>query len=273
MDRILQNTPATISATFTDQNGTTVDPGSVTVTIYRADGTTLATGAAAGTGATARTYNLTAAQTALLDRLAATWVSATAGTVTTTVEIVGGFAFTVAEARALKPLDQTGAFSNASIIAMRTVVEDAIEEYTGALYPRYDEETLSGVCRLPLLVRKPFVRSVRSIVLDGVALSTSDMANIKSDGTAIYGHAWTTGYGNVVVGFEHGRDRPPERLRRAALLLAKVWLVSGPVDDRTSTLTSDGGTFSLVTPGRGGSIFGVPEVDAAVQANLLPAIA
>jgi hypothetical protein len=79
--------------------------------------------------------------------------------------------------------------------------------------------------------------------------------------------------GNVVVGFEHGRDRPPERLRRAALLLAKVWLVSGPVDDRTSTLTSDGGTFSLVTPGRGGSIFGVPEVDAAVQANLLPAIA
>jgi hypothetical protein len=49
--------------------------------------------------------------------------------------------------------------------------------------------------------------------------------------------------------------------------LARSWLVSGPVDDRASTFNAgaDGGTYSLVVPGRGGSYFGLPEVDATVQ--------
>ena len=87
-----------------------------------------------------------------------------------------------------------------------------------------------------------------------------------SSAGGLYGYTWSAGYGNGVVGYEHGYDRPPERIRRAALLLAKAWLVAGPVDDRAATFSSaDGGTYGLVVEGRGSSPFGIPAVDAAVQ--------
>jgi hypothetical protein len=80
-----------------------------------------------------------------------------------------------------------------------------------------------------------------------------------------YSAGWTVGRRNVIVGYEHGLDRPPERIRRGGLLLLKRWLVEGPVDDRTTSMSNDDGTFSLATPGRGGSIFGLPELDAAIR--------
>jgi hypothetical protein len=82
-----------------------------------------------------------------------------------------------------------------------------------------------------------------------------------------YSAGWTAGRRNVIVGYEHGLDRPPERIKRGALLLLKRWLVEGPVDDRTTSMSNDDGTFSLATPGRGGSIFGLPELDAAIMAS------
>jgi hypothetical protein len=70
--RILINAPATLSVTFYDGGETAVDPGTVTVTVVRADGTTVVSAAAtSGTGTSARTYTL-AAQTRL-DHLTATW--------------------------------------------------------------------------------------------------------------------------------------------------------------------------------------------------------
>jgi hypothetical protein len=108
----------------------------------------------------------------------------------------------------------------------------------------------------------------------GTALSVDQLAALTVTSSLVNGYGWSTGFNNVTVGYEHGLDQPPQRLRRAALLLAKVWLLSGPVDDRTSTFTStEGGTYSLVTPGRGGSMFGVPEVDAAVMDHRIPVVA
>jgi hypothetical protein len=69
----------------------------------------------------------------------------------------------------------------------------------------------------------------------------------------------------VTIGYEHGHPVTPERVKRAAIRLAKRWLVEGPVDDRATTFSNDDGTYSLVTPGRRGEFFDLPEVNAVVQ--------
>ena len=74
------------------------------------------------------------------------------------------------------------------------------------------------------------------------------------------------GDGNVTVGYEHGMGFAPARVRRAALLLARSWLVTGPIDDRSSTYSAgEGGTYSLIVPGREGAWTGIAEVDATID--------
>lgn len=280
--RILQNSVATISSQILDSTGAAASPTDATVTITRADGTIMADAEPAVLGASSVfSYVLSTAETALLDRLTIEWTATNVGTTITYVEIVGGFFFTVPEARLVKPLDETSTYTASSIVEMRTTVEDAIEEYTGPLVPRYALETFSGrssryygtYANAGPVLTKPYVRTIRSVMMDDTALTSSELALLDLNGASVTGYPWTTGYHNVTIGYEYGRDYPPERIKRAALLLAKSWLVAGPVDDRTQTFTStEGGTYALATPGRGGSIFGLPEVDAAVQAEALPAI-
>jgi hypothetical protein len=276
MQRIVRGRSATLTHTFySDGLPSDPSPDTTTVTVTRSDGTALyADEATTNTGAGTCSFTLTPTDTSLLDTLTVTW-SATFDshlqTFVDLVEIAGGVLFTIAQARAIKPLDNAASYPTPDLLDMRTTVEDSIEDYCGALVPRYAYETVQARYGRPLRLGHPSVRAVRSITLNGTDLSPTEVANITTDGTFLHGCSWLTG--PVTVGYEHGRDRPPERLRRAALLLAKVWLIAGPVDDRTNTFTStEGGTYSLVTAGRGGSIFGVPEVDAAVQANRLTAV-
>jgi hypothetical protein len=71
---------------------------------------------------------------------------------------------------------------------------------------------------------------------------------------------WSQRPDQVIVGYEHGYSDPPMEIRRAALALAKMWLVGrrNPIDDRAITFNAgaDGGTYSLAVPGRNGSSFG-----------------
>jgi hypothetical protein len=57
------------------------------------------------------------------------------------------------------------------------------------------------------------------------------------------------------------------------MLLTKVWLIKGPLDDRLTSLSTDDGTFTLLTPGVRGSVFGIPEVDATLAQYRVPVIA
>jgi hypothetical protein len=141
-----------------------------------------------------------------------------------------------------------------------------------AFVPRYTLETVQGSpARTDLLLSWQRVRSVRSVVIDGVTVSPLSNVQVRPDGRLYLYLGWTAytvfPYINAVtVGYEHGYTSTPARISRAALMLARSWLVAGPVDDRASTFASvDGGTYSLVTAGRAGSLFGLPEVDAAVQ--------
>jgi hypothetical protein len=125
-----------------------------------------------------------------------------------------------------KALPELASKSAAEIAAGRTLAEQAFEHATGYTFvPRYTRQTLSAVHGTVLRLPKRPLRSIRAISettsLGGTptTLTTTDYAATE-DG--VYRPAtWTPGPNNVVVGYEYGADEPPERVKRAVLLLAK----------------------------------------------------
>lgn len=275
LERIQQNTPGTLSQQWYE-DGAAVDPGTVTVGITRADGTTLVAAGTAttGSGSGVRTYNLTTTHTALLDRLTVTWTSTLKGSQVTYVEVVGGFLFSISQARQLAPLNNATTYTTARIVEARTLAEQTIEDACGrAFVPRYTRETLSGSGTTDLMLSQPDLRSVRSVTVTtsgvGTAYTSPELALLAVNPSGlVYGpSSWTAGTGNITVGYEHGSSYPPARVSQAALILARSWLVSGPVDNRALGQASPDGSFSfgLATPGRNGSYVGIPEVDAVID--------
>jgi hypothetical protein len=263
--RVLLNREALITQTLTDGTGAPLasPPSSPLVTVTNDAGLTLGSDipAAPTLNAGEYTVTLTNAMTTQLDRLRLNWTSGGFGTQSTYVDVVGGFFFTIAELRASSPqLASTTTFTTTRLLEARTSVEDALEKVLGfAMVPRFRTQTLTGWARTewPLLNELwPYVRVIRTIVVDEVAIEPA----------AFGGYDWPPGYSTVEVAYEHGLDEPGPRWKRYALMLAKNWLLDSPIDDRASTFSSvEGGTYGLVTPGLRGSIFGIPEVDAAVN--------
>lgn len=270
MDRVQQGTSVTIAHTFT-VDGVAADPtpDSATIEILRGDGTELVP---AGTNATNAgpgkfTYTLTPTQTAQLDLLTVKW-TATFGqlqTMTSRVEIVGGFLFTVAEARALKPLGNAEMYPLAALLTARTLAEQTLEEVCNvAFVPRYRRERAIPVRHGHVRVKGRDIRAIRDLTVDDVALTVDELAAITVPREFTIAGVSKTG-SRYVIGYEHGHDFPPEQARRIALRLAKRYLVETPIDERASSMTTDDGTISLVTPGLRGMLFDIPEANAFVQ--------
>lgn len=263
MQRVKQSTgPVPISETWY-QGGVVADPGTTTIGITRDDGTVLvAPGAAtSGSGAAARTYNLTTAHTGLLDKLTVHWTTANLGTSDLEVEVVGDFLFTAAEGMAVVP-----GKTDAEVEQARIKAEQDIERACRvAFVPRYESQILSGDGTGFLQVRWPQVRSIRSITVGGTTVSVTDLEPTQA---GLYNPSgWTRGVSNVVVRYEHGYDPGEIQAGRAALRLAKHYLLGSPTDDRAVRMDTDVGSYALATAGMRGARFGIPEVDAFVQAE------
>jgi hypothetical protein len=267
LERVQQNTPLTLSQQWYE-GGVAVDPGTVTIGIVRADGTELVAPATAtsGSGTAARAYNLTTTHTALLDRLTVTWTSTLKGTLTSIVEVVGGFLFSISDFRALgTAYANTTNYPTTTVVDMRTTVEQALEDACGvAFVPRYERETVNGTYSTLLPVKWARVRTLRDVTVDDVAGTVADYVALREG--MLYGTSyWARGYGNVTVGYEHGHDTPPMRIKRAALILAKRWITPGSADDRAINVSNETGTYALFQAGVRGHQFDVPEVQAAVD--------
>jgi hypothetical protein len=279
LERIQQATPGTLSQQWYE-DGAAVDAGTVTIGITHADGTVLVAAGTptAGTGTNPRTYNLTTTHTALVDRLTVTWTSTTKGVQVSIVEVAGGALFSISDLRASLSLPNTTTTTTADLIEMRTTVEQAIEQACGcAFVPRYFEETFNGEGGLAVFTYAPlvgnvpnttipFVTQVRSASIGGVAVTAADV--LPDVAGFYYATTWPTGYRNIVIRYTTGAQSVPAEISRAALLLAKMWLSgrTNPIDDRAVTFsTTDGGSYSLAVPGRNGSVFGQPDIDAVVQ--------
>jgi len=270
--RVLIGAPATLTVTFYDGGETSVDPGTVTVTIVRADGTAVATAAAtSGTGTSARTYTL-AAQTRL-DHLTATWTGTTGARVMTTRhEIVGGFYAELAEIRALDALNNTTKYPAAILERARWQAEAKFEDATGVAWvPRHDRQTAFGDNTTQLLLRWPRPRSLIAVSVDGTAVSdlttfsTYDTGLLERKSGVTFPRG-TTSSGNVTVEYTHGYDRPTEDIRMAFLNYVRYLILdtTSRIPDRASAYSTEFGTFQLVTAGFNRPT-GLPEIDAILN--------
>jgi hypothetical protein len=267
MQRLLTGTPATISMTLrVDATATDPSPDSATITITRADGTVMVAAAAAtNSGTGVFSYALSAAQLATLDELTVQWVSAL-GTVTDTVEVVGGFHFALSEARALKPMDDAATYSAARLTQARTLAETALEDACMVPFvPRYFRWRLDGNGRCDLMLPRSRPLTVTTATVDGAALTVGDL-ELYEDGRVYSPNGWASGRRNVIIAGTYGYPFPPPRVARASMLLAKRFIVDSPVNDRATSLTTEDGTTSyLVTAGVRSAITDVPEANAVIE--------
>jgi hypothetical protein len=271
MQRVQQNQPATITATWERDGDPAADPGDVTVTIKHDDGTELVKDAVTtGTGAT-RSYDLDVADTATLDWLTCTWTSEDDSTLTGYVDVVGGFLFTIAAARARSPLSDETAYPTGQLLAYRTLAEVALEDVCGiAFVPRYrrDLVRIHRHARSIMLTRTE-IRDIRSVTHNGTLLADTTIEGYP-DGLLERHGLWR--HGTYQVAYEHGLDETPGRVSRACLELARRWIVESPWDERVTDYSSgEGDRFRLLTAGP--DPFDIPEVNAIAKLYTQPLVA
>jgi len=288
---------ATLSATFANLAGATVDPGATTLTITReSDGSTVVTAAAtSGTGAAARTYALTGDHTALLDRLTAVWASATQSgnspaRITQVYEVVGDWLFTIAEARAAHEALIEASYPDATIQAARERIAEWFEQICGVSFvERYRRVVASGDGTCELLLPAPAMRvsAVRRVeertsgTQTWTALSAGDLADVLVEPTGLLVRettgVWTLGRRNWRIAYEHGHEQVPEAIKLAALRVLVSQVIPSNHSDRMLSETNSLGTFRLAAPDarQWGRWFGLPLVDAtlAEYSERLPGMA
>lgn len=266
MNQIEHGLPATLGFTFEqDGQATNPTPDAATVTIRTATGVVLVSEADADdVGEGSVTYEL-APDDVPLGVLTVEWTGVFDGYSQTKrqyVEVVGGFYFTVSEARAKYSDLQDKSWDE--IAGARALAEEIIEGLESedgchqAFVPRAETFDLPGGHRMQ--VPRYRVRSIDAVTIDGEA---ADPDILWLDGNNIFGAPWR---GPVNVTVTHGWDLPPARIKDAAITLAYHRLVKGPIDDRAiGRLSPEGSLINLSTPGMRGAVTGIPEVDAAIS--------
>jgi hypothetical protein len=288
--RVLRTTAATLTHAFYVDETLTDLAAPPTVTVNRLDGTQVTTGTSTHTTTGVYTFTLPGgpsspgSATYQLDYLVVTWAGTLAGaqiTVTDEVEIVGGFYFGLAEARASdSSLADTVKYPTSLLALRRIQVEQEAEEIMErAWVPRFRRVSLPGTGRDVQPLQDMDIRTLRAAsvayltgqtpqALTGSALS---MIVVTAEGTLVRpaNVPWPVGIGNVIVEYEYGRDFPPEGLRQAMLtrFRNRLNVTKSAIPDRVmSYTTSDGvsaNTFRLSQPGQ--MTTGLPEVDAEYQ--------
>jgi hypothetical protein len=174
--------------------------------------------------------------------------------------------FTIAELRArYSELDDV-AYPDAAVDDVAATAEQAIEDACNvAFVPRVATDVVST--QTPYGERRllnPPVRSIDSAV--DASANSIDVTGAVVDGRWVaLPDGWPSG--QVSITYTHGHTEPPLRVKQAAMVLTREWLISGPVTDRQTQLpTEAGGAVNLAVPGGRFGTFGIPEVDAAVAA-------
>ncbi len=154
---------------------------------------------------------------------------------------------------------------------VQAAIDDAVEAYENeaglAFVPREATATITELvdaCTIRLPRR--LVRSITSAT--GATTGEIDVSEARIKRRLVtLPAAWPAGE-DIEVVYEHGRAAPASRTIRATQLLARSWLIDGPVDDRATQISAaGGGVINLATPGLLGSVFGIPEVDAALKTD------
>jgi hypothetical protein len=208
---------------------------------------------------------------------------------TDVVELAGGYIFEIADLRAFdRAFTDTVKFPTSKLRDVRIAVEDLIESDTAArvaFVPRGRRVTLSGNSPdlnrgyYPLMYGNDYrelivpnyeVRSLYSGSLDGIAFTQDELDGIIPRDNTLFRSAgvtfpaWSFGVNNVKLHYVHGYERPSGAITRAALILAREYLVKSDLPARASATSIGDQLFRLTIAGRDG-ITGIPDVDAAIS--------
>lgn len=270
------NVKAPLTLTIKDGGGTTIYTGTPTLHSGHADSTIpLATLPKLDS----YTFNYTA--TTDPGNVAVAW--------TDTIEIVGGYIFEISELRAQdRAFLDANKYPTETLKAVRTAVENVIEGARAAqvaFVPRGRRVKLDGNAPdfrqgwQPLMYGNDYrtllapdyeIRKIHSVKIDGTALTQAEIDEIgisdnqlwRSNG--VQWPAWPFGHRNIELHYEHGLDQPTGAIRRAALILAREYLIKSDLPGRATATSIGDQIFRLTIAGRDG-LTGIPDVDAAIK--------
>lgn len=291
--RILKGTAGVLEITVYS-DGTLTDPTVVSVAVVDDQGNTVTTGAAAATGSSSGkvTATLDDAQTAEVKNLTATWtltVGANSQTFVTYHEVVGDILFSEAELRAFDgaAVSVAATYTDAAILAMHDLVAEAFEQITGVAFgARFKREVFDGSGDSTLWLNSMQVGSIIGAAIrtagstTWTALTAGELADllVSPNGRVIRDSmgSWTSGNRNIRVDYTYGYQPVPFEVKRAAMWVARNYLTGSNLPRNAISQVDELGTFQLSVPGKGGSWFGIPEVDRVLRdyrdRNRIPAV-
>lgn len=285
MERVLRNTAATVSVTFYNGSSATEADGVVTVVVKKADGTTLLSTNATNDPAVG-VYTVVIPAQANLNLLTLTWTGSFTGTpvtLTTQVEIVGGFYFSIGELRAYESsFSNTVKYTDEMLADARDQVEAEFEDICHrAFVPRYWRETSleTDSDEDVLWLEKP--EALRFISLNQNSQDYISYYNsgylirdknspraIRVINNALNLFNYDTLYYPISAEYEYGLTTVPIPIKQKALKRAKQLILGqrSTIDERATTmLLPDIGQVNLATPGERGSETGVPDIDVVLR--------
>lgn len=271
-EQLLRNTGALLSQTFYAGEEPADADGAVTVTVATAAGTVDSTGPATSVGDGRYTYSL--APHSNLGQLTITWAgtfSGVAQSLTSTVEVVGGFYVALAEIRALPGMGDVGKYPTEDLVKARQWFETIFENHVGvAFVPRGATDRRAGRCPTLWLSHWPVrsVSAVRSFTSPtaSTAFTVDELADLLVDDTGPV-RRYAGGYwpADVEVDYTHWLTATaPSDVKDAALVAVSEKLTEdanrGARANRQFSVATQEGIVRLSTPGDGRP-FGIPVVD------------
>lgn len=263
-------------ATVDDDGGNVTAQAPYTVVLKDSAGTTVASGTPTHHDHELN-YTLAASTITKLDTYTLTWTATVSGSTTTwtsTVEIAGGYLFEIADLRNEdRALENAAKYPTALIREIRAWAEDVIEGPRAAnvaFVPRGNRVTLDGTGRNAIMVPNLQLRQIYSVTVGATAWTSEQINTLTIDDGVIWLGAsspiatWTEGHQNIKIHYRHGYNYPPGAITRAAMLLAREYLLKTDIPGRATATSIGDQMFRLTVAGRDG-VTGLPEVDAAIQ--------
>ena len=261
--RFLSGRGVKLTHTFLDDESPLTVPA-VSVTVRDSTGQTVYTGDATNSG-DAWSVALPAQPEGVYT---VDWVAAGLAVDRDGFEVVGGFLFTLPEARQSDmDLADTGRFPTAELKHYREVVEDEFERITARSFvPRTARVEVEGD-GTPILYLGYF--DVAELKAVSGPSGAEDVSGWGVDSTGFLRAPYDLPEGaRYTVAFRYGFGQVPEDAKRAGLLRLRSFLTaerSGIPDRATAFVAAEGGNFTLATAGRNGWDTGLPEVDAVLK--------
>lgn len=258
MLRVLRNTSSTLFETFYADEVATLADGAVTVSVTRqVDGTVVNTGSATIDG---DSYRWAFPAQDNLDSLVVAWTGTFSGisqTIYDHIEVVGNRIFSIEDARALDDAFADPADYPSDLLDLRrTEVEAEFERITGTSFiPRFKRVADSN---------PDWADEVIKITLQGGA----DLYNWSPYNAFNFDRYGPDPVRDVYTEYEYGLIEVPPEVHREALKYVRILLLQpkSAIPDRASSyVATDGGLYTLATPGRAGYETGIPSVDAVLK--------